>query len=131
MDEPPWLIEIEPEVLRWLDNLSDRDYLVAEHAAERLADQPTTLGEPYVRHLGGGLRELRFTLGHDSNHIRITYWLAPERRIVLLTVFRKTKMREGLEVQRASLRMKTCLAEHRSASTHDIFSRDIQKGQGR
>lgn len=30
-----WEIEIEPEVRNWLDNLSDRDYLVAEHAAER------------------------------------------------------------------------------------------------
>jgi hypothetical protein len=45
-----WDIEIEPEVRQWLDNLSDRDYLQAEHAAERLLDAPTTLGEPYSRH---------------------------------------------------------------------------------
>lgn len=37
-----WDIEIEPEVRHWLDNLSDRDYLQAEHAAERLLDAPTT-----------------------------------------------------------------------------------------
>lgn len=55
-----WEIESEPEVRHWLDNLSDRDYLVAEHAAERLLDAPTTLSEPYARHLGEGLRELRF-----------------------------------------------------------------------
>jgi hypothetical protein len=66
----------------------------AEHAAERLLDAPTTLGEPYSRHLGDGLRELRFGLGHDGNAIRLTYWLTQNRRIVLLTVFRKTRMRE-------------------------------------
>jgi hypothetical protein len=93
MDEA-WDIEIEPEVRHWLDNLSDRDYLQAEHAAERLLDAPTTLGEPYSRHLGDGLRELRFALGHDGNAIRLTYWLTQNRRIVLLTVFRKTRMRE-------------------------------------
>ena len=83
-----WEIEIEPEVRHWLDNLSDRDYLQAEHVAERLVDAPTTLSEPYARHLGDGLRELRFSLGHDGNAVRLTYWLAPDRRIVLLTVAR-------------------------------------------
>lgn len=128
VDETPWCIEAEPEVRHWLDNLSDRDYLAAEHAAERLADCPTTLGEPYARHLGGGLRELRFTLGHDSNHIRITYWLAPGRRIVLLTVFRKTKMREQAEIERAQQVMKACAHEHEPAAEHDVFTRNVQKG---
>jgi hypothetical protein len=31
----------------------------------------------------------------------LTYWLAPERRIVLLTVFRKTRMREDAEAKQA------------------------------
>ncbi|HET9170925.1 MAG TPA: type II toxin-antitoxin system RelE/ParE family toxin [Actinospica sp.] len=90
-----WSIDIEPEVQRWLDTLADREFLVAEHAAERLQESPTTLSEPYSRNLGDGVRELSFTLGHDSAAIRVTYWLAPERRIVLLTVFRKTRRREG------------------------------------
>ncbi|KAF2780411.1 toxin-antitoxin system, toxin component, RelE family [Streptomyces sp. OM5714] len=59
----------------------------------------TTLSEPYSRHLGGKLRELRFIM--EGNAVRITYWLAPEKRIVLLTVFRKTKQREGAEIERA------------------------------
>jgi hypothetical protein len=29
------------------------------------------------------------------------YWFAPDRWIVLLTVFRKTRVREGAEVERA------------------------------
>ena len=53
---------------------------------ERLLDAPTALGHPCSSHLGDGVRELRFILGHDGNKIRITYWLTSDRRIVLLTV---------------------------------------------
>jgi hypothetical protein len=75
-----------------------------------LAAQPTTLGEPYSRHLGGKLRELRFTM--DGNAVRITYWLAPERRIALLTVFRKTRQREDAEIERAQHAQRACEADH-------------------
>jgi hypothetical protein len=44
--------------------------------------------------------------------VRIPYWLAPGRRIVLLTVFRKTKMGEASEVERAHQAQKVCGAEH-------------------
>jgi hypothetical protein len=106
----PWRIEIEPEVRQWLELLPDDQYDKAERAADMLAAAPTTLAEPYSRHLGGKLRELRFTM--DGNSVRITYWLASERRLVLLTVFRKTKQRETAEVERARLAQKTCEAEH-------------------
>ncbi|MFI1847391.1 type II toxin-antitoxin system RelE/ParE family toxin [Streptomyces sp. NPDC020480] len=106
----PWQIEIEPEVRQWLALLSDQQYDKAERAADMLAAEPTTLGEPYSRHLGGKLRELRFTM--DGNAVRITYWIASERRIVLLTVFRKTRQREGAEVERAQQAQKVCEAEH-------------------
>ena len=127
MGDGVWELEIEPEVRQWLDLLSDRDYLQAEHAAERLLDAPTTLGEPYSRHLGDGLRELRFAMGHDGNAIRLTYWLAPDRRIVLVTVSRKTRIREEAEVERAKLAMKICRAEGHVA--HDEFTRWIGKGE--
>ena len=109
----PWRIEIEPEVRQWLELLSDPHYDKVERAADMLAAEPTTLGEPYSRHLGGKLRELRFAM--DVNAVRITYWLAPERRIVLLTVFRKTKQREAAEVERAQQAQRVCQAEHASA----------------
>lgn len=66
-------------------------------------------------------------MGRDGNAIRLTYWLAPGRRIVLLTVFRKTRMREDAEVERAALAMKTCRAEEHFA--HDEFTREIGKGE--
>jgi Helix-turn-helix domain/Phage derived protein Gp49-like (DUF891) len=55
------------------------------------------LGEPYTRQLDGKLRELRFHLERRS--IRITYWIATGRRIVLLTVFHRTRMREVQEIE--------------------------------
>lgn len=113
-----WQIEIEPEVRQWLELLTDRHYDKAERAVDMLAAQPTTLGEPYSRHLGGKVRELRFTL--DGNAVRITYWLAPEQRIVLLTVFRKTRQHEGTEIERARQAQKACEADHSPAQhTYD------------
>lgn len=109
----PWRIEIEPEVRQWLGLLSDAQYDKAERAADMLAARPTTLAEPYARHLDGKLRELRFTM--DGNAVRLTYWLAPDRRIVLLTVFRKTRQRETAEVERAKQAQKVCEVEHDSA----------------
>lgn len=54
-----------------------------------------------------------------------TYWLASGRRIVLLTVFRKTRMREEAEVKRAMLAKELCEAEHGPA--HDEFTREFRE----
>jgi hypothetical protein len=119
----PWRIEIEPEVRQWLELLTDRHYDKVERAADMLASQPTTLGEPYSRHLGGNVRELRFNL--DGNSVRLTYWLAPQQRIVLLTVFRKTRQREEAEIERARQAQKVCEAEHDPAvHTYDRSKED-------
>jgi phage-related protein len=67
------------------------------------------LSEPYTRQLDGKLRELRFHL--DRRAVRVTYWIASGRRIVLLTTFAKTRMREDREVERARLTLATCIAE--------------------
>jgi len=57
------------------------------------------------------LRELRFHL--DRAAVRITYWIAPGRRIVLLTVFVKSVMREIREIERARRALARCIeAEH-------------------
>ena len=118
-----WQIEIEPEVQQWLELLPDAEYDKAERAADMLAARPTTLGEPYSRHLGGALRELRFTM--SGNAVRITYWLAPRQRVVLLTVFRKTRQRETAEVERARQAQKLCEAEHGPAEhTYDRITEE-------
>ncbi|MCK9894217.1 type II toxin-antitoxin system RelE/ParE family toxin [Frankia sp. AgB32] len=74
-----------------------------------LAEQGPLLGEPYTRQLDGKLRELRFHLGGQA--VRVTYWIAPGRRVVLLTMFAKTRMREAGEVFRARRALARCLTE--------------------
>lgn len=127
MDSGRYSIEIEPEVRLWLENIPAHHYKQAERVADLLAEQPTTLDEPHSRHLGGKLRELRFRLG--DAHQRITYWLAPGRRVVLLTVFRKTKMREQAEVDRAHAAQRLCEAEHEAAAEHDLYSRNLKENR--
>lgn len=45
----------------------------------------------HARQLDGKLREVRFFLG--GRPTRITYWIAPGRRIILLTVLAKAQPR--------------------------------------
>jgi phage-related protein len=85
-----------------------------------LAEQAETLSEPYTRHLGDKVRELRFSLLHQQT--RVTYWLAPGRRIVLLTVFPKTRRAETREVERAIQAQQTCEAQH--DIVHEIYERE-------
>lgn len=69
-----------------------------------------TATDAHSRALGDGLWELRFDL--DKVAWRITYWFAPERQIVLLTVFRKQRMNEKAEVHRARHALSTCRSSH-------------------
>jgi hypothetical protein len=92
-----------------LESLSTSQFATAAFYIDLLADRGPLLGEPYTRQLDGKLRELRFHL--DGQAVRVTYWIAPGRRIVLLTVFAKTRMREVGEVERARRALARCLAE--------------------
>ena len=75
---------------------------------EFLRENPFALTFPHMSSLGGGFRELRIQLGGQAQ--RISYYLASNRRILLLTVFRKTKQREKAQVERA----RSAMREHRS-----------------
>jgi hypothetical protein len=68
------------------------------------------------------VRELRFRL--LAQQTRVTYRLAPGRRVILLTVFRKTRGSEMAEVARAMQVQKICEAGHSAA--HDTFDREAQ-----
>lgn len=115
-------IEMEPEVRSWLAGLTDRDFGRADFVVGLLAERAEELGEPYTRHLTGKVRELRFHLLRQQT--RVTYWLAPGRRVILLTVFRKTRSVEMAEVARAVQVQKRCEAEHGPA--HETFDREVQ-----
>ncbi len=102
-------VELEPEVRSWLEQLPTAQFATAAFYVDLLAEHGPLLGEPYTRQLDGKLRELRFHLAGRS--VRVTYWIASGRRIVLLTVFAKTRMREEREVERARQALRRCLAE--------------------
>jgi hypothetical protein len=103
-------VEAEPEVTEWLLALPSRTFGHVRFYVDLLAEQGVALDEPYTRHLRGKLRELRFHV--EREQIRISYFIAAGRRIVLLTVFRKTRQREQAEIDRAWRAMHECMSEH-------------------
>jgi hypothetical protein len=58
-------------------------------------------------------------LRSGGRSVRVTYWIASGRRIVLLTVFAKTRMREPAEVKRARRAMARCLAQEHGVEDDD------------
>ena len=104
-----WEVELEPEVRDWYLALDEESRDRVGSRIDRLADEGSQLGEPHSRQLDGKLWELRFYLGGRAT--LVTYWIAPDRRIILLTVFVKTRRRERRQVERAKRAMKRCMAE--------------------
>lgn len=82
-------VELEAEVRDWFVALDETSQARVRFHVDRLAEFGPGLDEPYTRQLDGKLRELRFYLA--GRPTRITYWIAPGRRIILLTVFVKTQ----------------------------------------
>ncbi|GLY21810.1 hypothetical protein Misp04_15420 [Micromonospora sp. NBRC 101691] len=97
-----------------MEGLATRCFARAAFYIDLLAEHGVSLGEPYTKQLDGKLRELRFYLERDA--VRVTYWIASDRRIVLLTVFGKSRMRETREIERARRALARCLAERHSVS---------------
>jgi phage-related protein len=114
-------VEVEQEVRSWLEELTDRDFGRVDFLVGILAEHAEDLSEPYTRHLGGKVRELRFHLLRQQT--RVTYWLAPGRHVILLTVFRKTRSAETAEVARALHAQKICEGEHSPAN--EAFNREV------
>ena len=84
--------ELEPEVHDWLASLSDSDFKRVDEVCGMLAQRGTKLGGPWSDHLEGAVWELRIRLRDVA--ARVTYWCTPDGKIVLLTVFRKTRQHD-------------------------------------
>lgn len=106
-------IECQSEVAAWLDGLTEDEYGTVEYHLDLLEEYGALLGEPDTRQLRGKPRELRFHLGREQ--LRISYFIARGRRIILLTVFRKTRQRERVEVDRAERMTMRCIADGHTA----------------
>jgi hypothetical protein len=102
-------VELEDEVVDWLAHLDDEAFGQAERYIDLLGEEGVHLGEPFTRQLRGKLRDMRFSL--DRRRVRITYYLASGRRIVLLTVFVKAQRQERREIDRAEKAIHRCIAE--------------------
>jgi hypothetical protein len=102
-------VELEPEVRDWLRSLDEDAANRVAFYIDLLVERGPLLDEPHTRQLDGKLRELRFWLGERPT--RISYWIASGRRIILLTVWHKTKMRETAEVERARRALRRCQDE--------------------
>lgn len=112
-----WSVELEPEVERWLQSLPPESFGPAASRIDYLAEQGSALRMPRSRSLGDGLFELRFDLGRSAQ--RITFFFAGDRRIVLLTVFRKQRQNERAEIARARLAMRVCIEQGHSVEGVD------------
>ncbi|MGH9184426.1 MAG: type II toxin-antitoxin system RelE/ParE family toxin [Acidimicrobiales bacterium] len=110
-------VELEPEVRDWFLALGETDRARVRFHVDRLAELGPLLDEPHTRQLEGKLRELRFFVA--GRPTRVTYWIAPGRRIVLLTVFVKTRRQERREVERAKQTMERCMAEAHTADDEE------------
>ncbi|WP_236652018.1 type II toxin-antitoxin system RelE/ParE family toxin [Streptacidiphilus neutrinimicus] len=116
-----YTVELEPEVRAWLELLPGRLFRRVETYAELLAERGPDTPSPFARTLRDGVAELRPML--DGVATRVTYWInRDERRIVLLTVFRKTRTHEQAQIERAVRAKLECEAAHGAA--HGIFVRE-------
>jgi hypothetical protein len=114
--------ELEPEVRDWLDSLSDSDFKRVDEVCGMLAEKGSELGGPWSDHLEGPVWELRIRLRDVA--ARITYWCTADGRIVLLTVFRKTKQHDQRQIDRAVRAQKSCERDH-LAPADEVYERQV------
>jgi hypothetical protein len=110
-------VELEAEIRKWYLALPDGEADRVRFHIDRLSELGATLDEPHTRQLEGKLRELRFYL--SGRPTRIAYWIAPGRRIILLTVFVKTQRQERQEIRRARQVMERCASEAHTADDEE------------
>jgi hypothetical protein len=104
------VVEVESEVVDWLDQLPTASFATAVFFIGLLGVQGALLAGPHTVQLGGKvsrLRELRFFL--DLEPVGVTYWFAPGRRLVFLTVLRDNHVPRRHEVERAREALRRCV----------------------
>lgn len=100
------MVEVHDEVIDWFSTLTAREWDRVVVVVDRLADLGANARMPLSCSLGGGLFELRFTLGPTAR--RITYRFTKDGRIILLTTCRKQRNNERNEIARARTAAAEC-----------------------
>jgi len=103
-------VELESEVNSWYLSLDHNSQDIVFAHVELLEEFGHLLRMPHSRPLGDGLFELRFDMSRQA--WRITYWYRPDGVVVLLTVFRKQRNNERIEVRRALVALEHCRKLH-------------------
>ncbi|TYB40835.1 type II toxin-antitoxin system RelE/ParE family toxin [Actinomadura chibensis] len=113
-------IEMEPQVVEWLDTLSFAQYQrVMRNVDDYLVVRGDLLDGNHTKALRDGVRELRLYL--EETAWRITYWLPTGRGrlIVLLTVFQKVRNdAQPRDVERAVTLRGLCESSHSGPAGH-------------
>jgi putative component of toxin-antitoxin plasmid stabilization module len=99
-------VELHDEIVDWMDSLDDDEWDRVVVVVDRLAALESSARMPLSKSLGGGLFELRFTLGPTAR--RITYRFTKDGRVVLLTTFRKQRNNERTEIARGHRAAEDC-----------------------
>ena len=103
-------VELEPEVTSWYLELDHNEQDVVAAHVDLLSEYGHLLRMPHSRPLGDGLFELRFNMGRLA--WPITYWYRPDGVTMLLTVIRKQRNNERIEVRRALAALDRCRKLH-------------------
>ncbi|SEG74217.1 hypothetical protein SAMN04489712_110201 [Thermomonospora echinospora] len=103
------LIELEAEVADWLEQLLTAQFAAVAFAMHLIAAYGALRADPRVQYLGNRfhpMNVMRFYL--DTEPMGLSYWCAPERRTVILTVWRVSRICEAAEAARARQALHRC-----------------------
>ena len=114
-------VEIEPEVRSWLAGLPTATSAASTSSSDCLLSTPKISASLTPATWEGRSGNCGTTVLRQQT--RVTYWLVPGRRVILLTVFPKTRSAETAEVARALHAQKICEAEHGPA--HQVSGREV------
>ncbi|HEX2314182.1 MAG TPA: hypothetical protein VHJ17_10625 [Thermomonospora sp.] len=103
------VIELEPEVADWAEQLVAAEFGIAAFALNQIAALGALRAGPRVRRIGGERDPLQvMRLYPKTEPAGLVYWCAPGHRTVLLTVWRTARISETHEAERARGALRDC-----------------------
>lgn len=85
-----WHIDLHPEVVAWLQELSEKDYENIIAALDALKIDGPNLGRPFVDHIKDSKHKNMKELRPPGRHFRLLFAFDPTRTAILLVAGDKT-----------------------------------------